>query len=406
MMGNRVSSTPQAFDLRLAPLELEAGGVVTSHLVRGWWWGPDADLPALQARARVIPAESMDRGADKITRRSARELQEIGSPTNVAAPTFPNDIPTVVTVHALTGDMRTGGAGGWWAPVIGPGRALDPSTHRILCFNNLGSCYGTSGPADEGFPMQATTPVQPAVVTTWDQARSILAALDALGIEQVDLLTGGSLGGMITLCLAALAPERFRRIAPIAATEAASPWIIGWNHVARSTLLLDPNYPESPDRGLELARQLAMLTYRAEPGLDERQGRAMANVDGWAPPAPYRIETYLEHQGAKLRNRFHAFAYLAQLGAMDHHDLGRPPGTGQGGTSWGIDRIRASVLAVDIDTDQLYFPEQTHRLAQRLRERGRTVETFTIRSRHGHDAFLIEWSQVDALLRRALALPA
>jgi homoserine O-acetyltransferase len=405
-MTNRSASIdPQVFDIRLPSIDLEAGGTVAPHLVRGWWWGPASDVPVLAARTRLATSEAMQRTAGRVVRRSSRELEDVpGLAAGTRSPGLDASVPTILVVHALTGDMRVGGPGGWWEPLVGAGRALDPTTGRILCFNNLGSCYGTSGPADEGFPTLAGPPLLPAALTTWDQARSILMALDALGVDRVQLATGGSLGAMIVLCLAALAPERFERIAPIAGSETASAWVIGWNHVARQALLLDPNYPDAPHRGLEIARQLAMLTYRAEPGLDERQGRAMVGGPGWVPPALYRIETYLEHQGQKLRDRFHALAYLAQLGAMNHHDLGREPGSGRTNGAWGHDRIRARTLAVSIDTDQLYLPEQTRRLSVRLRERTLSVEEVTINSPHGHDAFLIEWEQVDAILRRALVI--
>jgi homoserine O-acetyltransferase len=397
---------PQVFDLRLPAIELESGVRIEPHVARGWCWGPRSDLPALAARARVIPPEIVRQRAYRVVRRSREELLDLPLPDRKSAPDLDDSVPTVLAIHALTGDMRAGGEGGWWEPMIGPGRPLDPGRVRILCFNNLGSCYGSSGPVDEGFPIQEGPRVLPTPVTPWDQARSILQALDALGIGSVALTTGGSLAGMIALCLAALEPDRFQRIAPIATCEAASAWIIGWNHVGREAVLLDPGYPDHADRGLEIARQIAMLTYRAEPGLDERQGRVMAEASGWEPTAAYRMNTYLEHQGQKLRSRFHPLAYIAQIGAMDHHDLGRRPGTRSAGGTWGIDRIRASTLSVDISTDQLFFPEQMRRLSARLRERGVHVESFTIESAHGHDSFLIEWDQVGTLLRRALALPA
>jgi homoserine O-acetyltransferase len=393
------SSEPQVFDLRLPELRLEAGAKVDPLVLRGWWWGPDADLPRLRA-LKLTPAPLAGRYTYEVVQRSRAELAAVPA-TEVA---LDPAIPTILAIHALTGDMRVGGAGGWWEPMVGVGRAFDPRKARLLCFNNLGSCYGTSGPADEGFPLRDAR--LPAPISPWDQARAILTALDALGIRKVALATGGSLGGMIALCLAALDPGRFERIAPIAACGAASAWIIGWNHIGRSAILMDPGFPEHAERGLELARQVAMLTYRAEAGLDERHGRGMAEVPGWQPPALYKVETYLEHQGKKLRSRFHPLAYLAQLDAMDHHDLGREPGSKSSGGTWGQDRLRASTLAVDIATDQLYFPEQMRRLAAELKQRGTVVENFTIQSPHGHDAFLIEWDQVAKLLGRALALPA
>lgn len=399
------SSEPQVFDLRLPGLRLEAGATVDPHVIRGWWWGPEVDQPALAARAHVLPAAWVAAHAYEVVRRSRSELEAITPRETATAPRFDPTIPTVVAIHALTGDMRVGGKGGWWEPMVGPLKPLNTSRLRVLCFNNLGSCYGTSGPADDGFPMRDGPPRLPATITPWDQARTILAALDALGIQKVALTVGGSLGGMIALCLAALDPNRFERIAPIAACAAASSWIIGWNHIGRSAILMDPEFPERADRGLELARQVAMLTYRAEAGLEQRHGRAMVDAPGWQPPTLYRVETYLEHQGIKLRSRFHPLAYLAQLDAMDNHDLGREPGSGQLSGTWGFDRIRASTLAVGIATDQLYFPEQTRSMARELRQRGVTVGDFSIDSPHGHDAFLIEWEQVQQLLSQALALP-
>jgi homoserine O-acetyltransferase len=307
---------------------------------------------------------------------------------------------------------------------------LDPTEVRVLCFNNLGSCYGSSGPRDAGFPSWAEQSVDglvtaaalsgrrvaprswPAALTSWDIARSLLSALDALGVEKVALATGGSLGGMVALCLAALDPPRFERIAPIAASEAASAWHIGFNHVARQALLAEPTFPDCDGRGLELARQIAMLTYRAEAGLDERHGREQGapgngSAGDWSPRRPYRIQTYLEHHGRKLRRRFDGRSYLTQIDAMDHHDLGRaPPGapsTAQG--DFGLPRLTASALLVSIDSDQLYSPALTGRLARRMRERDLIVEEATIHSLHGHDAFLIEWGQLDPILRRALRLP-
>lgn len=337
----------QDFELRLPRLELEAGGAVESHVVRGYRWGPEDPLA-----------------------------------------------PAVLIVHALTADARVDD---WWGPLLGPGRALDPRRFRILSFDLLGSCHGSSGPGTAGFPDEAQ-------LTTWDQARSLLLALDAMEIERLHLCVGGSLGGMVALCLAALAPERVERIAPIAAAAASSAWVVGWNHVARQILELDGG-----PRGLSLARQLAMLTYRAEAGLDSRQPRGVEPP--WTRAPVYPIQGYLEHQGSKLVDRFDSRAYRVLLDAMDHHDLSRPPPSpGQNeswskGPRWGIERIQASTLAVSVDTDQLFFPAQTEALARELRACGVFVEERIIHSPHGHDAFLIEWEQMAAVISSALELP-
>ncbi len=374
------------FDLALPPLQLECGAVLGEHRVRGWLAGPD---PAEGAQLARGEGAALDPG-----------------------------VRTVLVVHALTGDAEAGGERGWWAPVIGPGRALDPDRVRVLCFNNLGSCYGSSSPDDATFPrvrdigrdvptlsmrgaLPPANPDDAAPLTTWDQARSIDAALDAVGVERVSLAVGGSVGAMIVLCLAALRPARYARIAPIAGAVAASPWIIAWNHVAERVLALVARGVPAAE-ALAIARELAMITYRAEPGLALRHGRRGASdpTPAWDPLVPYAVQTWLHHHGEKLAARFSPAAYRAQLGAMSHHDAERDPdGRGRAMLS---ERLEADVYAVDIDSDALYLPAQTDAIVAVADARGRRTWRRTIRSPHGHDAFLIEWEQLDTLLREAL----
>lgn len=408
------ATKPRCFELGLPPFPLEAGPELPRLHLSGWWWGPPTDLQTLEARGRMSAC------TDRPTPRA------LDSPpfTGASGPALDPRVPTVLLIHALTGDAQAGGDGGWWGPVIGPGRALDPTRSRLLCFNNLGGCYGSFGGLDLDWPWMDAPRVGaallseglrlPAPLSTWDQARAILRALDALGVDTVRAVIGGSLGGMVVLALGALAPARFEQLLPVAASEAASPWIIGFNHVARQAILLDPGWPQRPTRGLALARQLGQMTYRAEPGLAERQGRlvrpdrlegAAPFTERWSATLPYAQETYLEHQGAKLVARFDAASYLVQLSAMDHHDLERRPPDPDGFDSWdlgegpwlGRARLPAVIDAVGIASDVLYPPVHMQNLAATA-QNGRYHE---IRSPHGHDAFLIEWAQLDAILRAA-----
>jgi homoserine O-acetyltransferase/O-succinyltransferase len=378
------AAAPRLFDLRLPALPLLRGGTVEPHVARGFWWGPEMDLAVLRVRTHALDDAELRSAHVQEPVRRRRELARLEVS---GAPGFDEAVPTVLLVHALTGDARAGGPGGWWEPLLGPGRALDPGKVRILCFANLGSCYGSSGPLDRGFPPAAE-------LTPWDIARALLQAVDVLGIEQLGLVGGGSLGGMVALCVAALAGARVERILPLATAASSSAWVLGWNHVQRSLLQLDPGWPDDVGRGLELARQVAMLTYRAEPGLEARQGRKL-NGD----THPYRVQGWLEHHGQKLRRRFDARAYLLQAEAMDHHDLDAMP------SDLGPGTIHASSLVVNVDTDQLFTPTQVEALAARLRAGGAHVERATLCSAHGHDAFLLEWDALATLVTRALALP-
>ncbi len=369
------AASPRLFDLRLPPLTLLDGGTVDPHHARVQWWGPETDLPALERLGTQVSPDATGPHSRSAALRAGN------------GPGLDPSVPTVLVIHALTGDARAAGPGGWWGPLVGPGRALDPARVRVLCANNLGSCYGSSGPLDVGWPEGVRR------FSAWDQAAALRSVLDVLGVEQIRLVSGASLGGMIALCLGALRPGGVERLLPIGTASAASAWVTGWNHVARQVLRLDPGWPSDVGRGLEVARQLAMLTYRAESSLDARQHRAAGRAESpWSLP----VQSYLEHQGKKLRRRFDARSYLLQLDAMDSHDLdARPPGIADGPPG-------GSALCVDIDTDQLFTPAQVDLLADWLTARGVETRRATVRSPHGHDAFLIEWEALDPLVRGAL----
>ena len=300
----------------------------------------------------------------------------------------PSEAPQVVVVHALTGSADA--AGDWWAPLIGSGLAFDTKRVGVLCANLLGGRYGTSGPTSEdprtGRPYGNDFPA----VGTRDQARAQWALLDALGIGELALVTGGSLGGMVSLEMAVERPDAVRAVAPIAAPAATGPMAMAWNHL--QIALIDRLGLE----GLSLARQLAMTTYRSEADFESRFGRAFED-DGRAS-----IVSYLDHQGTKLVDRFDAGTYRILAGAMDRHDIG----VGRGGIDGAFRLLatgRVSISGIGIEDDILYGPRQVHALVDAATAAGATARYREISSTKGHDAFLVEWDQLTVLLREAMA---
>jgi homoserine O-acetyltransferase len=298
------------------------------------------------------------------------------------------DAPQVLVIHALTGSADA--AGDWWAPVIGPGRALDTNRVGVLCANLLGGRYGSTGP----------TTVDPATGEPWgprfpqptarDEARVLWVLADALGIERFALVSGGSLGGMISLEVALERPDQVDHVMPVAAPAATGALAIAWNHIQLEIL------DRLGQDGLGIARQLAMTSYRSEPDFDSRFGRSV-QADG-----RFAINSYLDHQGAKLQDRFDPDTYRVLVRIMDAHDVGR----GRGGI---VEAFRALAAAdtgltgLGIEGDLLFGPAQVHALVDDAAAAGVDASYRELRSIKGHDAFLTEWTQMGVILGEALA---
>lgn len=299
----------------------------------------------------------------------------------------PGEAPQVVVVHALTGSADA--AGDWWEPVIGPGRALDTRRVGVLAANLLGGRYGSTGPTSTDPRTGRRFGRRFPAVSTRDQARAQWALFDALGLGEIALVVGGSLGGMVALEIALVRPLAVRHVMPIAAPAATGPMAVAWNHI--QVELID----RLGDDGLALARELAMTTYRSETDFDERFGRATE------PDGRPSVVSYLDHQGAKLVDRFDGDTYRILAGAMDRHDIG----TGRGGLDAALAHLAVAdvgLTGVGIVDDILYGPRQVRALVTAASAAGVAAHYREIRSTKGHDAFLVEWDQLARILGEAL----
>jgi homoserine O-acetyltransferase/O-succinyltransferase len=299
----------------------------------------------------------------------------------------PAAAPQALVIHALTGSADA--AGDWWEPLIGPGRAFDTRRVGVLCANLLGGRYGSTGPTSldpsSGAPYGAAFPD----LTSRDQARAQWALLDALGIDRLVLVSGGSLGGMVALEVALERPDRVAAVLPMAAPAATGPLAIAWDRIQLELI------ERLGEDGLALARQLAMTTYRSESDFAERFGRAIG------PDGRPEVVSYLAHQGRKLVERFDPDTYRVLVGAMDRHDIGR----GRGGIGPALGRLAGSgtrLTGLGIAGDILYGPAQVRALVDAAEAAGVEAAYRQLNSPKGHDAFLVEWPQLTGFIEEAL----
>jgi homoserine O-acetyltransferase/O-succinyltransferase len=342
----------------------------------------------------LVPSPRPSLGAGRIEAADLGELSlEAGGPRLPVTLAYRHDgpgpdAPQVLVVHALTGSADA--AGDWWAPLIGPGRALDTRRVGVLCANLLGGRYGSTGPRSQdpatGLPYGATFPV----LTARDEARALWALADRLGIARFALVTGGSLGGMIAQEITLERPDSVGHLLPMAAPAATGAMAIAWNHIQLE--LIDRLGAE----GLAFARQLAMTTYRSGDDFDGRFGRER-ETDG-----RFSIASYLDHQGDKLLGRFDPDTYRTLVRVMDGHDVGRS----RGGITEAYRALASSGTAltgVGIPGDILYGVDQVRALVDHATAAGVHATYREIHSAKGHDAFLIEWDQLTMIVGDALA---
>lgn len=310
----------------------------------------------------------------------------------------------ILVLHALTGDSHLAGAAGpghptpgWWDALVGPGRPLDTDRWYVVAANILGGCQGSTGPssaAPDGRPWGSRFPD----LTVRDQVRAEVRLADRLGIDRWAAVIGGSAGGMRALEWAIEQPGRVDRLLLLATSARASAEQIALSAIQQAAIVHDHDFAggdyydhdHGPVRGLAVARQVAHLSYRCEPELEQRFGRDRNPVINGERPA-YRVASYLEHHGVKLARRFDPNSYLVLTRAMDSHDVGRA----RGGVTAALSRITARTIVAGIDSDRLYPLPQQEELAAGITTAG---PVRVVRSLHGHDGFLVESEQVGAIV--------
>ena len=309
----------------------------------------------------------------------------------------------VLVLHALNASHHVAGvysdtdkSAGWWDNMVGPGKPLDTDRFFVIGVNNLGSCFGSTGPmhADpaSGRPYGASFPV--VTVEDWVQAQARLA--DALGIIQFAAVMGGSLGGMQAMAWSTMYPERLRHCIVIASTPRLSTQNIAFNDVARQAILTDPDYHGGdfyahgvvPKNGLRVARMVGHITYLSNDDMAEKFGRALrSGAYQFGYGVDFEIESYLRYQGDKFSEYFDANTYLLITKALDYFD---PARAFDGDLTRAMAGTRAQFLVVSFTTDWRFAPARSREIVQALVNNRRRVTYAEIDAPHGHDAFLLD----------------
>ena len=313
----------------------------------------------------------------------------------------------VLVCHALSGSALVGA---WWPEIFAPGALLSLEHDCVICVNLLGSCYGSTGPGSVDRETGEVYGPDFPLISIRDNVRAQARLLDSLGIKRLRLTLGGSIGGMQALEWAILNPERVER-AVIIAVAPLSAMGIALNHLQRKAIQQDPEWagghylPQRPPRrGLALARQIGMLSYKSPSLFEERFGRnpnrngedprALDDLGGGLIGGRFDIAGYLDHQGERFIDRFDANAYLAIMRTMDTWD----PLHGFASPTEAFSRIRARLSFVGISSDWLFPPESVRHFAYTIRAAGVQADYREMNSDHGHDAFLAEQAELVKLL--------
>jgi len=326
----------------------------------------------------------------------------------------------VLICHALNAGHHVAGGyadspddTGWWDNMVGPGKPVDTDRFFVIGVNNLGSCFGSTGPMSPnpatGKPYGPDFPV--VTVEDWVHAQARLA--DRLGIECFAAVMGGSLGGMQALAWSTLYPARIAHCVAVATAPKLSAQNIAFNEVARRAIITDPDFHGGrfydhgvvPSRGLQVARMIGHITYLSDDVMGEKFGRALRrhvtdtvlrNDYRFTFDVEFEIESYLRYQGEKFSGYFDANTYLLITRALDYFDPALPCG---GDLARALAPAQADFLLVSFTTDWRFAPERSREIVEALLANERRVTYAEIDAPHGHDAFLLDDPQYMAVMR-------
>jgi len=317
----------------------------------------------------------------------------------------------ILICHALSGNAHVAGynnpdetKAGWWDAMVGPGKPIDTNKYFVICSNILGGCSGTTGPSEINPATGGPYGIDFPMITIADMVKVQKLLLDKLGIGQLLMVIGGSMGGMQVLEWATAYPNFVRSVIVVASTTRLSPQSVAFDAVGRNAILADSNFydgqyqdKEGPARGLAIARMIGHITYLSEEGMRNKFGRELKKADDYRYDfdSEFSVETYLDYQGASFVERFDANSYLYISKAMDYFDLAKQHGSLQ----QAFEPSKCRFLIVSFSSDWLFTPAQSEEIVNTLAGIDKDVSYCNIGSSYGHDAFLLEPEKLGLLIR-------
>jgi homoserine O-acetyltransferase len=320
----------------------------------------------------------------------------------------------VLVCHALNASHHVAGSyfgqaksEGWWDNMIGPGKPVDTDRFFVIGVNNLGSCFGSTGPMHLNPATGRIYGADFPVVTVEDWVNSQARLLDHLGIDQLAAVMGGSLGGMQALSWSLQYPKRVRHAVVIASAPNLNAENIAFNEVARRAITTDPDFHGGhfyahgvvPKRGLRIARMLGHITYLSDDVMNTKFGRMLQAGKSFkysTQEIEFQIESYLRYQGDKFSEYFDANTYLLITRALDYFD---PASAFKGQLTQALAQASAQFLLVSFTTDWRFAPARSREMVQALVANKRQVSYAEIDAPHGHDAFLLDDPRYISLVR-------
>ncbi|MCL4797593.1 MAG: homoserine O-acetyltransferase [Bryobacteraceae bacterium] len=319
----------------------------------------------------------------------------------------------ILILHAFTGDAHAGGIDhegkpGWWANMIGPGKAFDTDRYFVFCANVLGGCRGTTGPSSINPGTGRRYALSFPVITIRDMVRLQKALVDHLRIPRLLAVTGGSMGGMQALEWAVSYPDMVEACLPIAATARHSAQQIAFNETGRQAIVADPDFNNGdyydgppPARGLAVARMVGHITYMSDESMREKFGRRLRNREtvSYGFDIDFEVESYLRYRGSQFVGRFDANSYLYITKAMDYFDLTN----GAPSLAAALEKTHSRFLVISFTSDWLYPSYQSLEIVNALRGRNHDVTYCELSSSYGHDAFLVDVGEQTGIVSGFLA---